>query len=181
MCRTHHHSGIYTYGRGRRGQRYRRHQIRLLFVSVRATELASSVAMSMPEYLARELINMNIAKWSGTLEQYKEDDLRSTPGLYEAAFCKHNQLIAAKQVLEGEFSCYPVFSKNRDVQMKRMIEAAKTLVTEKPLTIDEKISALTSLSKKPKAGQVVYWPNGDGVKIPMDAFGFLESIKHNWR
>ena len=41
--------------------------------------------MSMPEYLARELIDMNIAKWSGTLESYKEDGLRSTPGLYEAA------------------------------------------------------------------------------------------------
>ena len=120
----------------------------------------------MPEYLARELIDMNIAKWSGTLESYKEDGLRSTPGLYEAAFCKHNQLIAAKQVLEGEFSCYPVFSKNKEVQKEKMIDAAKILVTEKPLTVDEKVSALASLSKKPKAGQVVYWPNVDGVNIP---------------
>ena len=54
------------------------------------------------------------------------------------------------------------------------------LVTEKPLTVDEKVSALASLSKKPKAGQVVYWPNVDGVNIPMDPFGFLESIRHNW-
>lgn len=136
--------------------------------------------MTMPEYLARELINMNIAKWSGTLESYKEDGLRSTPGLYEAAFCQHNQLIAAKQVLEGEFSCYPVFSKNKNTQMEKMIEAAKILVTEKPLTIDEKVSALASLSKKPKAGQVLYWPNNDGVEIPMDPFGFWESVIHNW-
>ena len=138
------------------------------------------MAMAMPEYLARELINMNIAKWSGTLESYKEDDLRRTPGLYEAAFCKHNQVIAAQQVLEGEFSCYPVFSKNKDIQMEKMIEAAKILVTGKPLTIEEKISALTSLNTKPKAGQVLYWPNEDGVKIPMDPFGFCESIMHNW-
>ena len=54
--------------------------------------------MSMPEFLARELIHMNIAKWS-TLEPYKEESLRNTPGLYEAAFCKHNQVIAAKQVV----------------------------------------------------------------------------------
>ena len=134
----------------------------------------------MPEYLARELINMNIAKWSGTLESYKEDFLRSTPGMYEDAFCKHNQLIAAKQVLEGEFSCYPVFSKNKNIQMEKMIEAAKILVTEKPLTIDEKVSALASLSKKPKAGQVLYWPNNDGVEIPMDPFGFWESVINNW-
>ena len=136
--------------------------------------------MSMPEYLATELINMNIAKWSGTLEPYKEEFLRSTPGMYEAAFCKHNQVIAAKQVLAGEFSCYPVFSKNKEVQMEKMIDAAKVLLTEKSLTIDEKVSALTSLNKKPKAGQVLYWPNEDGVKIPMDPFGFCESIMHNW-
>ena len=137
--------------------------------------------MSMPEYLTRELISMNIAKWDGTLEAYKETYLRSTPGLYEAAFCKHNQVIAANQVLEGEFSCYPVFSKNKETQMEKMIEAAKILVTEKPLTIDEKISALASLSKKPKAGKVLWWPNEDGVKIPMDPFGFWESIIHNWQ
>ena len=136
--------------------------------------------MSMPEYLATELITMNIAKWSGTLEPYKEESLRSTPGLYEAAFCEHNQVIAAKQVLEGEFSCYPVFSKNKKVQMEKMIEAAKILVTEKPLTINEKVSALVSLNKMPKAGQVLYWPNEDGVKVPMDPFGFWESIVHNW-
>ena len=136
----------------------------------------------MPEYLARELIDMNIAKWSGTLESYKEDGLRSTPGLYEAAFCKHNQLIAAKQVLEGEFSCYPVFSKNKEVQLEKMIEAAKILVTEKPLTINEKVSALASLSqtKNPRAGQVLYWPNNDGVRIPMEPFGIMESVMHNW-
>ena len=136
--------------------------------------------MSMPEYLATELINMNIAKWSGTLEPYKEERLRSTPGMYEAAFCKHNQVIAAKQVLEGEFSCYPVFSKNKEVQMEKMIDAAKALLTEKPLTVDEKVSALCSLTKKPKAGLVLYWPNEDGVKVPMDPFGFWESIEHNW-
>ena len=134
----------------------------------------------MPEHLATELINMNIAKWSGTLESYKEEFLRSTSGMYEAAFCKHNQVIAAKQVLEGEFSCYPVFSKNKEVQMEMMIDAAKILLTEKPLTIDEKVCALTSLNKKPKAGQVLYWPNEDGVKVPMDPFGFCESIMHNW-
>ena len=91
----------------------------------------------MPEYLATELINMNIAKWSGTLDPHKEEFLRSRPGMYEDAFCKHNQVIAAKQVLKGEFSCYPVFSKNKEVQMEKMIDAAKILLTEKPLTIDE--------------------------------------------
>ena len=137
--------------------------------------------MSMPEFLSREVIRMNIAKWSGSLEPYKEDLLRGTPGLHEATFCQHNQLIAAKQVLEGEFSCYPVFSKNKEIQMEKMIEAAKIIVTEKSLTIDEKISALASLRKKPKAGQVLCWPNEDGVKIPMDPFGFCKSIMHNWK
>ena len=142
--------------------------------------LADELINTIKPYLADELINMNIAKWSGTLEQYKEDFLRSTPGMYEAAFCNHNQVIAAKQVLEGEFSCYPVFSKNKGIQMEKMIEAAKILVTEKPLTVDEKVNALASLSRKPKAGQVLYWANEDGVKIPMDPFGFLESIMHNF-
>ena len=64
--------------------------------------------------------------------------------------------------------------------MEKMIEAAKILVTEKPLTVDEKVNALASLSRKPKAGQVLYWANEDGVKIPMDPFGFLESIMHNF-
>ena len=54
------------------------------------------------------------------------------------------------------------------------------LIRVKPLTVDEKVSALASLSKKPKAGQVVYWPNVDGVNIPMDPFGFGESVRHNW-
>ena len=54
-----------------------------------------------------------------------------------------------------------MFSKNKEVQKEKMIDAAKILVTEKPLTVDEKVSALASLSKKPKAGQVVYWPNVD--------------------
>ena len=62
----------------------------------------------------------------------------------------------------------------------QLCQAAKILVTEKPLTVDDKVSALASLSKKPKVGQVVYWPNVDGVNIPMDPFGFLESIRHNW-
>ena len=64
--------------------------------------------------------------------------------------------------------------------MEKMIEAAKILVTEKPLTVDEKVNALASLSRKPKAGQVLYWPNNDGVEIPMDPFGFWESVRHNW-
>ena len=91
--------------------------------------LADELINTIKPYLADELINMNIAKWSGTLEQYKEDFLRSTPGMYEAAFCNHNQVIAAKQVLAGEFSCYPVFSKNKEVQMEKMIDAAKVLLT----------------------------------------------------
>jgi len=101
--------------------------------------------MSMPEYLVRELISMNIAKFRGALETYKEECLRSTPGLYDAAFCKHNQ------VLETEFSSAPIFSKNAEVQMDKMIEAAKLLLNEKPLTTDEKVDALASLQKKPKA------------------------------
>ena len=105
--------------------------------------------MSMPEYLTRELINMNIAKWRGTLEAYKEDALRGTPGLYEAVFCKHNQAVAATKVLG---SCYPMFSEDEEV----LIGAAKILVKETPLTIDEKISALASLREEPKAGQVLY-------------------------
>ena len=64
--------------------------------------------------------------------------------------------------------------------MEKMIDAAKTLLTEKPLTIDEKVSAVTSLNKKPKAGQVLYWPNEDGVQVPMDPFGFWESVIYNW-
>ena len=105
--------------------------------------------MSMPEYVTRELINMNIAKWRGTLEAYKEDALRGTPGLYEAVFCKHNQAVAATKVLG---SCYPMFSEDEEV----LIGAAKILVKEMPLTIDEKISVLASLREEPKAGQVLY-------------------------
>ena len=135
----------------------------------------------MPQYLANEIINMNIAKFKGTLEAYKEEFLRETPGMYEAAFCEHNQVVAAKVILEDEFSCYPVFSKNKNIQLEKMIEAAKILVTETPLTVTEKCSALASLSKKPKAGQVLYWPNADGVEIPMDPFGFWQSIMHNWQ
>ena len=135
----------------------------------------------MPTWMCAEIINMNIAKWSGTLESYKEESLRSEPGLYESMFNEHNQLVAAKHVLENEFSSYPVFSKNKKVQKEKMLSAAKLLVTEKPLTVEEKVTALASLAKAPKLGDVVYWPNADGVRMPMDAFGFLQSIAHNWR
>jgi hypothetical protein len=83
----------------------------------------------------------------------------------------------AKQVLEHEFSCYPIFSKNAEAQMEKMIESAKSLLKEKPLTIDEKVSALVSLGQKPKAGQVLYWPNEEGFSVPMDPLG--GSRKHH--
>ena len=69
----------------------------------------------------------------------------------------------------------------RKVQAEKCIEAAKILAKEKPLTIDEKIRALGSLRDEPKAGQVLYWPNSDGIDVPMDPHGFWGSIVHNWR
>ena len=135
----------------------------------------------MTPFSANVIVDIIIAKWSDTLEPYKEEDLRNIPGLYDYVFCHHNYIIAAKQVLETEFSSYPVFSKSKRIQKVKMIEAAKTLLTATPLTIDEKVSALGSLRERPSPGRVVYWPNVDGVSVPMDPLGFFESIAHNWR
>ena len=82
----------------------------------------------------------------------------------------------ARLVAVGDALARDQLLDDADIQMEKMIEAAKILVTEKPLTIDEKVSALASLSKKPKAGQVLYWPNNDGATISMDPFGFMESV-----
>ena len=118
----------------------------------KCTPMQPDTMSTMPDHVVRELMNMNVAKLSGTLEDYKEECLRKEPELFEAVFSKHNQFLAAKLILCKEFSCYPVFSKNKEVQMDRMIEAAVILAKEKPHTIHERRSALASLRKKPKSG-----------------------------
>ena len=51
----------------------------------------------------------------------------------------------------------------------------------KPLTIDEKINALISLPEAPKPGDMMSWPNGDGIQVPFAPFDFWESIQDNWK
>ena len=69
----------------------------------------------------------------------------------------------------------------RKVQAEKCIEAAKILAKEKPLTVDEKIRALGSLRDEPQPGQVLYWPNSDGIDVPMDPYGLWVSVARNSR
>ena len=61
---------------------------------------------------------------------------------------------------------------------KRQIDKMEPI---KPLSIDEKISALVSLAQEPQPGDIMHWPNEDGAVVAFASFEFLESIKDNWK
>ncbi len=60
----------------------------------------------MPEWVRKEIIKTILEKWSGKDITYKENDLKKTPGLYEAFFCEDNQYEAAKEVLKYIFATF---------------------------------------------------------------------------
>ena len=81
------------------------------------------------DLVLRVLIKSIIAKWSGTLEQCKEEALRNGPeGMYEAFFCEHNQYIAALTVLEAVDLPYMPTRNLIETERTRVIDMAKELL-----------------------------------------------------
>lgn len=81
------------------------------------------------DLVLRVLIESIIAKWSGTLEQCKEEALRNGPeGMYEAFFCEHNQYIAALTVLEAVDLPYMPTRNLIETERTRVIDMAKELL-----------------------------------------------------
>ena len=72
----------------------------------------------MPSWMVSEIIDMVIARWRGTLEQYKEDSLRNS-GLYDAVFCEHNEHIAALCVLKAHHVTVPEHEKTESIAMAK--------------------------------------------------------------
>ena len=74
----------------------------------------------MPSWMVSEIIDMVIARWRGTLEQYKEDSLRNSgDGLYDAVFCEHNEHIAALCVLKAHHVTVPEHEKTEIIAMAK--------------------------------------------------------------
>ena len=72
----------------------------------------------MPSWMVSEIIDMVIARWRGTLEQYKEDSLRNS-GLYDAVFCEHNEHIAALCVLKAHHVTVPEHERTESIAMAK--------------------------------------------------------------
>lgn len=64
------------------------------------SKMPASDPEEMPPHLVEEIVNINLSKWRGTLERWKEDDLRAND-LYDAIFSEHNQTLAACIWLEA--------------------------------------------------------------------------------
>ena len=78
----------------------------------------------MPAWMVSFLVQTIIEQWSGKLERYKADSLRSN-GLYDALFCDQNYRVASLIVLKAHFSPIP------KLENGELIDMAKVLLNEK--------------------------------------------------
>ena len=65
-----------------------------------AEEIEDEEIAEMPHHLVELIVNIVLSKWQGTLERWKEDDLRARD-IYDAIFSGHNQTLAACLWLEA--------------------------------------------------------------------------------
>ena len=79
----------------------------------------------MSDDMVSEIVDMVIDKWAGTLEQYKEDWLRSN-NMYDAVFCEHNEFLTAKFLFRRTRLIHPEVQLPRS--KARAIAKAKMLV-----------------------------------------------------